>query len=30
MNLGSPETLYPLVKTQFRTQNRFPLLLEPL
>jgi hypothetical protein len=27
---GSPETLYLFVWTQFRTQNRFPLLLELL
>jgi hypothetical protein len=27
---GSPEMLYLFVFTQFRTQNRFPLLLELL
>ena len=27
---GSPEMLYLFVQTQFRTQNRFPLLLELL
>jgi len=27
---GSSETLYIFVWTQFRTQNRFPLLLELL
>jgi hypothetical protein len=27
---GSPEMLYLVVKTQFLTQNRFPLLLELL